>query len=70
MRKPPGGTRMAAEQGFNPSQVALGVMHLFGRGVEEDRDEGLRWLRVAAEGGGERAQRTLKEIEEDAGGVG
>jgi hypothetical protein len=41
--------RLAAEQGYGPSQYSLGEMYAHGRGLREDDVEALRWYRLAAE---------------------
>jgi hypothetical protein len=37
----------AAEKGFIPAQLSLGLAHLEGRGVEQNDHAGYHWLRVA-----------------------
>ena len=49
--KPSVGTAARRIQGLAEAQVALASMYLVGSGVQEDRDEAMRWLRRAAEQG-------------------
>jgi uncharacterized protein len=51
-----------ARAGIATSQYFVGLYRYFGVGVEQDRAEGLMWLRRAAEGGIEGAQRALTFI--------
>jgi hypothetical protein len=48
--------RSAAERGDAEAQGKLGVMLLTGAGVPQDRAEGLKWIRMAAEQGSAPAQ--------------
>jgi len=41
--------RPIAEQGHADAQYKLGIMYAFGQGVPRGYDEGVRWLRMAAE---------------------
>ncbi len=43
--------RQSALQGFAPAQTSLGMLHLAGQGVPEDRIEAYAWLGLAAERG-------------------
>jgi len=43
--------RLAAAQGLDAAQCALGFLYAFGSGVVEDREEGLRLFKQAAEQG-------------------
>ena len=43
--------RQAALQGYAPAQTSLGMLHLAGQGVPEDRIEAYAWLGLAAERG-------------------
>lgn len=51
--------RRRAESGSRESQAALSTMLLIGKHVERDRDEGLKWLRKAAQQGHRHAQLRL-----------
>ena len=50
---------MAAEQSNAVGQGVLGAAYYFGRGVERDYGEAVRWSRLAAEQGDARAQGLL-----------
>ncbi|OHB32811.1 MAG: hypothetical protein A2X79_04160 [Desulfuromonadaceae bacterium GWB2_53_15] len=50
----------SAEQGHFKAQYAIGSMYLRGEGIAVNRDEGIKWLRKAAENGHKRAQAELK----------
>ena len=49
----------AAEQGYAPAQLSLGVMYATGEGVPADSAEAVRWYRAAAEQGHAPAQFSL-----------
>ena len=51
--------RKAAEQGEATAQYELGFAYFNGEGVEQDRQEGFKWLRMAAEQGLANAQGML-----------
>ena len=55
--------RKAAEQGHTEAQLTLGTWYSFGIGVPEDKAEGAKWYRRAAEQGSGEAARLLQEIE-------
>jgi hypothetical protein len=48
--------RSAAEKGFGPALVQMGVMHLHGINVEENRELALEYLRKGANSGDRRGQ--------------
>ncbi|MGK9234024.1 SEL1-like repeat protein [Inquilinus limosus] len=54
--------RIAADQGYDAAEAAVGVMYLEGRGVQKDIDEAVRWLRRAAAQGNEEARARLAEL--------
>jgi TPR repeat protein len=43
--------RKAAEHGYPPAALNLGIMYMTGRGQVHDDAEAVKWFRVAAEGG-------------------
>ena len=43
--------RKSAEQGYTESQYSLGLMYLWGKGVQQDYREAEAWFRKAAEQG-------------------
>jgi TPR repeat protein len=43
--------RPLAEQGYAPAQHRVGVMYVFGQGVQHDWTEAVRWFRASAEQG-------------------
>ncbi|MDP6128458.1 MAG: SEL1-like repeat protein, partial [Planctomycetota bacterium] len=45
------------------AQYSLGGMYEYGRGVEKDEKEAVKWFRKAAEQGYEPAKLALKQIE-------
>lgn len=49
----------AGEAGHAEAQYSLGLMFLVGKGVIEDRDEALRWIKLAATQGQAEAKRFL-----------
>ena len=49
----------AAEQGDAEAQLSLGVLHLRGEGVPQDKAEAVRWFRIAASQGDATAQFNL-----------
>lgn len=51
--------KKAAEAGIGKAQYALGMMYLQGDGVEEDDDEGIRWMEEASENGITEAQKVI-----------
>lgn len=54
--------RRAAERGHSDAQYNLGFMYLLGEGVPKDHEEGLRWLRLAADQGYESSFRLLADL--------
>jgi TPR repeat protein len=54
----------AADAGFAPASTDLGLLHLKGLGVPEDREEAMRRFRVAAEAGDPRAAHALGVLHE------
>jgi TPR repeat protein len=54
--------RPMAINGEAIAQVVLGAMYITGRGVPEDRAEGIRWYRKAADQGHANAQNVLGDI--------
>jgi hypothetical protein len=54
--------RKSAEQGLDVAQYTFGLFCLNGTGVPRNKDEGIRWLKAAAEQGHTDAQRKLKEL--------
>ena len=51
--------RSAADQGHARSQGLIGVMYTYGKGVQQDHVEAVRWFRKAAEQGYAHAQSML-----------
>jgi TPR repeat protein len=54
--------RRAAERGHADAQYNLGFMYLLGEGVQNDPEEGLRWLRLAAAQGDGSAMRLMADL--------
>jgi TPR repeat protein len=54
--------RRAAERGHRSAQYNLGFMRLLGEGVPRNTEEGLRWLRCAADQGFEESFRLLADL--------
>jgi hypothetical protein len=54
----------AAEQGFADAQFDLAYMYLQGLGTKLDREEGVAWLKKAADQGHPEAKKLLKQIED------
>jgi TPR repeat protein len=52
-----------ASEGFPTAQCILGLKYLWGDGVEEDRNEAMKWLQRAAEQGYEQARLYLDDEE-------
>jgi len=61
--------RKAAEQNLGMAQHALGVMYLFGEGVDKDGDEAVRWLKSAGQSGLAGAWSTLGMMYMEGQGV-
>lgn len=59
---------MAAEHGVADAQFTLGFMYEEGRGVEADNVEAVKWYRLAAEQGHERARVRLDFLMGKGGG--
>ena len=53
----------AAEQGDSRAQCNLGLCYLMGDGVEANKEEALRLLKLSAEQGNEEAQKALQNQE-------
>ena len=53
----------AAEQGDSRAQCNLGLCYLMGDGVEANKEEALRLLKLSAEQGNEEAQKALQNPE-------
>ena len=54
--------RLAAEQGYADAQFNLGNMFTNGQGVAQDREEAIRWYRLAAAQGNAWAKSRLKAL--------
>lgn len=54
--------RQKAISGNPTSQYDLGMRYLKGDGVEQDREQALRWLKMANQGGNNRAAKQLEMI--------
>ena len=54
--------RLAAEQGYAPSQFSMGSSYVDGCGVEKNLSEAKKWLGKAAAQGHEQAVELLKEL--------
>ncbi len=54
--------RKAAEQNHAGAQYELGDMYAMGEGVAKNRDEALKWLRLAATQGNPNARKRLEEL--------
>ena len=52
----------AAERGHSDAQYNLGFMYVIGEGVQRDHEEGLRWLRLAADQGEGPAMRLMADL--------
>ncbi len=61
--------KQLAEQGDTKAQFVLGSMYRDGRGVAKDKNEMLRWWRMAAEGGNFDAQYALGNMYSGGSGV-
>ena len=59
----------AAQQNHAYAQHGLGVMYLYGEGVEKDESKALEWFRKAAEQGLSGSQMTLGMMYENGQGV-
>jgi len=53
----------SAQSGDADAQYEVAIMYLKGRGVKQDFDETLRWLKKAAENGNEQASSKLRRIQ-------
>ena len=60
------GTLAQAKAGDSKAMHMLGVSFYYGLNVPQNKDEGLRWMRKAAEAGNEKAKSDLRQME--AGG--
>jgi TPR repeat protein len=49
----------AAELGFAPAQIDLGLLYIQGKGVEVDHAEGYKWVLIGTEGGDQRGPQLL-----------
>lgn len=63
-REAAGWFRKAAEQNHAGAQYQLGNMYESGEGVGKNRDEALKWLRLAATQGNQDARKKLEELGE------
>jgi TPR repeat protein len=54
--------RKAAEGGNPKGQFFLGLEYIIGRGISENRNEAIKWFRLAAAQGHEDAKKQLKEM--------
>jgi len=54
--------RLAAEQGYADAQFNLGNMFTNGQGVAQDREEAIRWYRLAAAQGNAFATAALRRL--------
>ena len=61
--------RLAAAQGLDEAQYALGNMYADGWGVPQDAAEAARWFRLAADQGHSSAQSELALMHEKGEGV-
>lgn len=52
----------AAETGNRKAQYMAGYMYIFGKGTEENREEGIFYLEQAAQGGDQGAEKLLAEL--------
>ncbi|KAF9168383.1 hypothetical protein DFQ26_009006 [Actinomortierella ambigua] len=59
--------RLAAEQGSKNDQFSLGLMHMHGRGMEQDNLKAVQWFRKAAEQGHIDAQFNLGMMLKEGG---
>ena len=59
----------AAEQGYGPAQINLGLMYSAGDGVETDKNKAIYWFRKAASQGFREAQYSLGEMTYRGDGV-
>jgi TPR repeat protein len=62
-------SRLAAKQGDQQSQSALGIMYQLGLGVPKDDGEAVKWFRLAAEQGNATAQSNLGSMYYSGQGV-
>ena len=58
--------KLAVAQGDPIAQQMMGLIYIQGRGVEADKDEGMKWLKLAADRGLESAIRVLKQLAEES----
>lgn len=56
----------AAQKNMPQAQCLVGQCYFNGWGVEQNRDEGIRWFQIASKNNDENAIKYLKEIEEDS----
>jgi len=54
--------RQAAEQGYHPSQFALGAMHLKGQGVPKNEVVAVAWFVISAYYGNEKAKAAIEAL--------
>lgn len=54
--------QLKASQGEKEAQFLLGLMYLSGRFVEQDQQQGIKWVSLAAEQGHPKAQQTLADL--------
>lgn len=55
--------RLSAEQGNDFAEYQLGKLYLYGKDVEQDYEEAVRWLTASAEHGNQYAQQLLHSIQ-------
>jgi TPR repeat protein len=53
----------AAMNGHPAAQYDLGVCHYNGKGVARNRDEAVKWWKLAAEQGYDNAKKALRDID-------
>ena len=54
----------AAELGYSYAEYSVGYAYIYGEGVEENYDEGVKWLRLAADAGIDYAKEELEKLGE------
>jgi len=57
------GTLAQAKAGDSKAMHMLGVSFYYGLNVSQNKAEGLRWMRKAAEAGNEKAKSDLRQME-------
>jgi spore coat protein U-like protein len=61
--------RKAADAGYSPAEVTLGLMYLYGSAGPKDPDQGILWLRKAADAGDTNAGYVLGSVYQQGVGV-